>query len=112
MARSNVISIRLDDRVKYLVDLAAARVQRSISSYIAELLRVETQFLGEMWHPEPVERFILLATRMPHLLPPEAAEAWTALTAQVTPELAATYVRENWEEVQAAYDVVDSPAGQ
>lgn len=110
MPRSNVLSVRLDDRVKYLVDLAAARAQRSISSYVAELLRVETSALDEMWHPEPVERFILLATRMPHLLPPEAAEAWAALTAQVNPEVAATYVRENWEEVQAAYDVVDQPA--
>ena len=102
MARDNVLSVRLDDRQKYLTDLAAARTKRSISSYVAEVLRVETSFLEDMWHPDPVERFILLATRMPHLLPSEAAEAWEALIAQVNPEVAANYVRENWEAVQEA----------
>jgi hypothetical protein len=88
-AKSETISVRLDARLRYLVELAARRQRRTLSSYVAwavedslsrVLITEEVDPRGNsmgksvsevamaLWDPEGPERLVRLALQYPELL--------------------------------------------
>jgi hypothetical protein len=92
LARSEVVTVRLDPRLRYLADLAARKQRRTLSSYIEwaveqSLTHVsisETQATfrsiadegGELWDVDEPERFVKLASLHPDLLAHSEQVLW------------------------------------
>ena len=92
--KSEVVTVRLDPRLKYLAELAARRQRRPLSSYIewaiaGSLDRVEAgidprqtesiTFADEadaLWDVDERDRFVKLALRYPDLLDLEEQRRW------------------------------------
>lgn len=100
LARSEVTTIRLDPKLRYLAELAARKHRRTLSSYIEwavenSLSDVKvyegTGYNGDdsvtleeeaatLWDVDEAERFIRLAISYPSLLTHEEQERWKMLT--------------------------------
>ncbi len=91
--KSEVITIRLDPRLKYLAELAARRQRRPLSSYVEwaieeSLQRVYLSYdpqgeprsvaddAGALWDVDDSDRFANLAFRYPELLTHEEQIVW------------------------------------
>ena len=83
LARSQVATLRLDPKLRYLLELAARKQRRTMSSYLEwaaeqSLDRIRlTDFSGspsiadeteQLWDVDEAERFVKLASRHPELL--------------------------------------------
>ena len=100
LARSEVTSVRLDPKLKYLAELAARKHRRPLSSYIEwaveHSLRGVDLYKGtgynndhditvfdeasRLWDVDESERFIRLAIAYPELLTHEEQERWKMLS--------------------------------
>jgi hypothetical protein len=95
MRKSEVVTVRLDPRLKYLAELAARRQRRPLSSYIewaieeslaqvrpaadpTRQLAPETfrDVAGDLWDVDEPDRFVRLAIRYPDLLDHEEQRLW------------------------------------
>jgi hypothetical protein len=84
LARSAAATLRVDDKLLYLIELAARKQKWTVSSYLewaAErclkevllttsegTLRSIADESDELWHSNKIERFVKLASRHPELL--------------------------------------------
>jgi hypothetical protein len=91
-ARTELLAIRFDPRLKYLVDIAARGQHRSVSSFIEETVEravndAEIASLGglvitiasvadELWDVDEPDRFFRLASRFPALLTYNEQKLW------------------------------------
>jgi len=92
LARSEVVTVRLDPRLRYLADLAARKQRRTLSSYIEwsieqslaqirisqsqESFRSIADEGGELWDVDEPERFVKLASLHPDLLAHSEQVLW------------------------------------
>lgn len=93
--KSEVVTVRLDPRLKYLAELAARRQRRPLSSYIEwaieeSLAQVHPSadparqrdpktfkdMAGSLWDVDEPDRFVRLAIRYPDLLDHEEQRLW------------------------------------
>jgi hypothetical protein len=93
--KSEVITIRLDPRLKYLAELAARRQRRPLSSYVEWAIEgslrnvrpgyddnsfdAETSFADvamTLWDVDEADRFAILALRYPELLTHDEQVVW------------------------------------
>src|SRR5215471_7260166 len=88
--RTEMMSVRLTPRMRYLVELAARHEGRAATSFVERLIE---KGLGEvqiregnvdvlqlsfvLWHPFEPDRFVRLALRFPELLTHEEQVLWT-----------------------------------
>jgi hypothetical protein len=92
LVRSNPVTSRFDERLLYLIELAAYKHRWKLSSYLEwaaeqSLKEVQLRTLEgtarslaeeseELWHPDKLVRFVKLATRHPDLLNHQQSEIW------------------------------------
>jgi hypothetical protein len=92
LARSEIVTVRLDPRLRYLADLAARKKRRTLSSYIewaieqslAHVRMTESEGAfrsiaaesGELWDVDEAERFVKLALLYPELLAHSEQVLW------------------------------------
>lgn len=93
LARSETVTVRLDPRLRYLAELAAAKQRRTLSSYIewavehsldAVVMRMRdaktpvtaAQEAEKLWDVEESERFVKLASSYPDLLNHDQEKLW------------------------------------
>lgn len=92
LARSEVVTVRLDPRLRYLADLAARKQRRTLSSYIewaieqslAQIRINQSQESprsiadegDELWDVDEPERFVKLASLHPDLLAHSEQVLW------------------------------------
>jgi hypothetical protein len=91
--KSEVVTVRLDPKLKYLAELAARRLRRTLSSYIEwaiedSLSRVQVQVnspefqvtfsdqASALWDVDEPDRFAKLALNYPELLDHEEQRIW------------------------------------
>lgn len=93
--KSEVVTVRLDARLKYLAELAARRQRRPLSSYIEWAIEESLAHVcpaadpsqdpypqtfkdmaGELWDVDEPDRFVRLAIRYPDLLDHEEQRLW------------------------------------
>ncbi len=95
LGRSIVVTIRVDPRLHYLVDLAARRQRRTVSSFLewAAEKALDAVLLGEgtdkahsvggwasrLWDIDPIKRFLTLAFEFRDLMTFEEQELWTLI---------------------------------
>jgi hypothetical protein len=96
--KSEVVTIRLDPKLKYLAELAARRLRRTLSSYIEwavedSLSRVQVQVdfpenqltfsdqASALWDVDEPDRFAKLALNYPDLLDHEEQRIWKLIKA-------------------------------
>ncbi|MCF8168121.1 MAG: hypothetical protein K9K38_19650 [Rhodoferax sp.] len=100
LARSVIVTVRMDPQLNYLADLAARKHRRTLSSFIewavqqsfsdVELYQ-DTGFQGDnsislkemeqkLWDVDDSERFVRLAIHCPELLTHEEQERWKLLS--------------------------------
>ena len=97
--RSETVSVRLDQKLRYLADLAARKQRRTVSSFIEwaveQSLREVKLYIGsgfqgdqdvsvedeanQLWDVDESERFVRLAIRYPELLTHQEQETWKLL---------------------------------
>lgn len=97
--RSEIVTVRLDPRLRYLVGLAARKGRRTVSSYIESVLEDSLHQVilsegnegpndepktlkgeaGRLWDADGSERFVKLAIHWPDLLVYEEQKIWKAL---------------------------------
>ncbi|MES2390840.1 MAG: hypothetical protein V4555_04310 [Acidobacteriota bacterium] len=106
-SRSETVAVRLDPKVRYLVELAARDQQRSLSSFVEAIIRkaliagdfneepnygtdisrpaAPPPMWGEgFWDIDPADRFFLLATARHDLLTVDEARLWKLLSGSIT----------------------------
>jgi hypothetical protein len=96
LSRSEVVTVRLDPKLRYLAELAARKQRRTLSSYIewaiedslkSVLLYQGTGYGGDdnvsvaeeavrLWNVDDAERFLRLAIHYPDLLTHQEQEVW------------------------------------
>jgi hypothetical protein len=88
MARSKVITVRLEPRMRYLAELAARQHRWTLSGFIAWALErafrdvtladggALTDEADRLWDPSPAARFAKLAIAHPDLLTHEQQQLW------------------------------------
>jgi hypothetical protein len=92
LVRSEPVTLRVDEKLLYLIELAARKHKWSVSSYLewaAErslkevllttsegTLRSIADESEELWHPDKVVRFVKLASRHPDLLTYHQSVLW------------------------------------
>lgn len=90
--RSEVVTVRLDPKLKYLAELAGRRQRRTLSSFIEwaiedSLSRVRPDYSGEgaesfadmasqLWDVDEPDRFVKLALSYPDLLDHDEQRLW------------------------------------
>lgn len=94
MPRSETVTVRLDQRLRYLAELAARKQRRTLSSFIEwaiedSLSRIElvhgeekatlADLAWPLWDVDEVERFTRLAIRYPELLTHSEQVLWKAI---------------------------------
>lgn len=98
LVRSEIVTIRLDPRLRYLADLAARKHRRTLSSFIEwaieeSLDRVDlrgaegelstvAQNSSQLWDPEEPDRFVFLATKFPDLLTHDEQFLWKYISTE------------------------------
>jgi hypothetical protein len=100
LARSVIVTVRMDSQLHYLAELAARKHRRTLSSFVEWAVQQsfksvemyhgsgynqdETVFLSDMetklWDVDQSERFVKLAILYPDLLTHEEQERWKMLT--------------------------------
>jgi hypothetical protein len=92
LSRTEVVTVRLDPKLRYLADLAARKQRRTVSSFIEWAVEhgLDDVRLADddhsvwsnsnsLWDVEEADRFIKLATRYPDLLTHEEQLLWKLL---------------------------------
>lgn len=98
LARSEITTVRLDPKLRYLAELAARKHRRTLSSYIEWAIEISLKSVvlgaggytggdditvadeaGRLWDVDEAERFIKLAISYPELLSHEEQEMWKVL---------------------------------
>ncbi len=90
IARSEFATLRLDPRLRYLVELGARKQRRTVSSYLEWAAEQSLDWVllsdrthrsiadeaAQLWDVDKVERFVKLAARYPDLLNHEEQTLW------------------------------------
>lgn len=94
LSRSEVVTVRLDPRLRYGVELAARKHRRTASSFIEWAVKrvlddlavkedpqgnwrvTVAEVLDSVWGPDEADRFVKLALRYPELLSHEEQIFW------------------------------------
>jgi hypothetical protein len=117
-----VVTVRLDPKLKYLAELAARRLRRTLSSYVEwaiedSLSRVNVDASGllitfsdqasNLWDVDEPDRFVRLALNYPDLLDHEEQRIWKLIQengpiwhgnySSPSKELNLVRLREHWE---------------
>jgi len=93
LSRSEVITVRLDPKLKFAAELASRKHRRTLSSFIEwavgealdnVVLDAESQVTGrhalrEVWDPDEADRFVKLATTYPDLMNHEEERLWKCI---------------------------------
>lgn len=95
LGRSVVVTMRLDERLRYLVDLAARKQRRTASSFLewAAEKALDAVPLGDgkdkdhtvggwasyLWNVDPIQRFITLGFEFRDLMTFEEQELWSLI---------------------------------
>lgn len=95
LVRSEVLSIRLDSRLRYLAELAARKQRRAVSSFVEWAVQdsLNRVFLQEdrdshrsvaeeasiLWDVDEADRFVKLALRYPDLLTHDEQVLWKVI---------------------------------
>lgn len=121
LARSEVVTVRFDPRVRFALELASRVQRRTVSSLIEwavdrTLREVKTQapdgretpisqLLSQIWDVDEADRFLNLALTAPELLTFEEQRIWkhihkfkSELWKNDTPDRGA--IRRNWEKIK------------
>ncbi len=108
LSRSQVVTVRLDPRMRYLAELAARKDRRTLSAFIELAIEdrvrpllppVNRMQIGpkELWSPDPAERFARLAIQHPDLLTDEQQALWTAIKDSNLLWLGGDQLQGSWE---------------
>jgi len=93
LTRSQVVTVRLDPKLKFAAELAARKQRRTISSFIEwaveeAITRIEVKekvnvnaVMNQVWHVEDADRFVKLAFNFPELLTYEEEKIWNVIKA-------------------------------
>lgn len=101
LSRSETVTVRLDPKLRYLANLAARQLRRTLSSYIEltverGLADVEVEFKGygtkmsisditeDLWDVDEATRFTILAFNSPSLLSYEEQVLWKCINENPT----------------------------
>jgi len=89
LTRSEVVTVRLDPKLRYIADLAARKQRRSVSSFIEWAVErgVDSVYVAEqgpslwneadeLWDVDESDRFVKLALRHPDLLSHDEQIVW------------------------------------
>lgn len=71
LARSETVTVRLDPRLNYLMEMAARKQRRTKSAFIEWLISQAVSAddeLPQLWDVEPARRLVLLGEHSPYLL--------------------------------------------
>lgn len=80
LSRTEVVTVRFDQRLRYLMEIAARRQRRTVSSFVetavekalSEVKLDDTQTVidaaQEIWDVDKHDRLVKLAKKFPHLL--------------------------------------------
>lgn len=91
LTRSQVVTVRLDPKLKFAAELAARKQRRTISSFIEwaveeAISRIEVRekvnvhtVMNQVWHVEDADRFVKLAFNFPELLTYEEEKIWNVI---------------------------------
>jgi predicted transcriptional regulator len=122
LCRSEVVTIRLDPKLRYLAELAARKQRRTLSSFIewaieqslSEVEFTENSTLADnaaaLWDVDECDRFVKLALRDENLLNYQEQVVWKMLQALEDPGILAkderkidwTALREFWSDIEEA----------
>jgi len=92
LSRSQVVTVRLDPRLKFAAELAARKQRRTISSFIEwaveeAVAKIEVneemnlnKAMNRVWDVEEADRFVKLALNFPELLTYEEEKLWKLIT--------------------------------
>jgi hypothetical protein len=117
LARTEIVQVRLDPKLRYLAELAARKQRRTLSSFIEwaiedTLNRIElyqgsgyngdqsrtvADEISSLWDIDEAERFVRLAIRYPELLTHQEQEIWKLLKDSRLLSPASSRVRESME---------------
>lgn len=93
LTRSQVVTVRLDPKLKFAAELAARKQRRTISSFIEwaveeAITRIEIRekvnvntVMNQVWHVEDADRLVKLAFNFPELLTYEEEKIWNVIKA-------------------------------
>jgi len=119
LIRSQVVTVRLDPKLKFAAELAARKQRRTLSSFIEwaveeAVAHIEVSngvfinmVMNQVWDVEEADRFVKLALNFPELLSYEEERLWKVMT-EYSPFWQESYGGENGEiyEKSARYDVI------
>lgn len=129
-SKSEVVSIRMNPRIRFGLELMARQQRRSLTGVIEWLidqalqdedgclmrnrckgliLRQPTNLLDEVWDPDESERFVRLAIFAPQLLTYEEESLWKELKSNYEMWFKNADWREVQKEVQHQKDNTDDP---
>ena len=92
LTRSQVVTVRLDPKLKFAAELAARKQRRTISSFIEwaveeAVTRIHVkenvninEVMNQVWDVEDADRFVKLALNFPELLTYEEERLWKVIT--------------------------------
>ncbi len=92
LSRSQVVTVRLDPKLKFALELAARKQRRTISSFIEwavedAITKVQiteniniADLMIQVWDVEDADRFVKLALNFPELLTYEEEKLWKVIT--------------------------------
>jgi len=93
LSRSEVITVRLDPKLKFAAELASRKHRRTLSSFIewaigealdnvvldSESQVTVRQALKDIWDPDEADRFVMQAAKYPELLNHEEERLWKCI---------------------------------
>jgi len=93
LSRSEVITVRLDPKLRFAAELASRKHRRTLSSFIewaigealdnvvldSESQVTVRQALKDIWDPDEADRFVMLAAKYPELLNHEEERLWKCI---------------------------------
>src|SRR5262245_41499414 len=95
LGRSEVITVRLDPKLRYFVELAARKQRRTVSSFVEWALDKQTgqvklddlltinEEVNHLWDVDEADRFAKLAFNYPHLLTHDEQRLWKLIQSTI-----------------------------
>jgi hypothetical protein len=126
LSRSEVVTVRLDPKTRYLAELAARRQRRTLSSYIewvvAESLvqfiqaerttNGEDEDINELWDVDDCDRLVKLALYDKSLLNYREQVLWKRIQEQAAPgDLDLSERKVGWENIRRIWSQLETADG-
>jgi hypothetical protein len=118
LSRSEVVTVRLDQKLRYLADLAARKQRRTLSSFIegaieralAEVKLSETstveQAAGKLWDIDESDRFVKLAFFDENLLTYDEQVIWKLIQEWNSLDFSRNEQKFDWEQLRQEWPKV------